>query len=681
MANFDALFQNTQSKLDLGSALLQSAQSGAMLGQSFRQQDAALLAVQEANRAERAAAFEMSVRAARAVGEAQDREFQRSQMVLNNELARSQLRLNQDEMAFRRDEFNARLPLEERRVAVGEGQLKVSERDLEMEREEVQRRQRIQNRILGGMGLPSGDGSIDTTLLGGDDGGSDQLVFEGEMTTFSHLDELRDPQDRGVGFTGKSTAGVPGVSINQSQFEAQFGKVPKESIERDFEVEIIGSDGTLIGTLPIVDRGPSDEVIAQKGGVLDVTAAGIVQLGGQLETEGGYIMGHSLKGPHKFVVRRKGAAPNATEAPAGELNPEEELNRLSREDREGASVRVANGTRPEDPNYNPDYIEDLPPRERIPFRRRAMQEQRELVEAESIVELESEVMETQKALLDAQIEESRRFNASFDIPIPDPALTKQRVDLSVKESQLFREKQKLKLHRSRIEANIEAATPKFTNMPFTAQKEVGQILSVNSRLARAKKIFDEEIKEHTQGRIQGVITKLKNVAIEETDWSELQSILIGVVPTMARGIFQEVGVLTDRDMARYRSVLPDITNSSTLNDALFMAIELMLADVAKKNVSSSSLGGTDIAALRELFISEFGPDIIGTAGLKTPEAIEEVESEQTARAAEQAKIEANNADPQKPSHGKGRYKKDPVTGEDVLFVWDAVTGQYRRAVK
>lgn len=144
------------------------------------------------------------------------------------------------------------------------------------------------------------------------------FLGQGSLSTFSHLGDLRDPEDSGIGFNSNRTADIPGVSINQKSFESAFPGETKDSIMNDFEVDIIDSSGNLRGTLPIVDRGPSDSVLQRQGGqVLDVTAAGIRELGGELLTEGGKITGHTLQGDHTFRVRRKDGLTIGPPAPDG----------------------------------------------------------------------------------------------------------------------------------------------------------------------------------------------------------------------------------------------------------------------------------------------------------------------------------------------------------------------------
>lgn len=196
MAAIDHLLSSLSSNLDLGASMVQSAQTGASLGQSFRAQDAALTAKAAENRAQNAAAFEMAVRAGKAYGEAQDRALKQDQ--LKAEAARSSrtLDIQEEQNRLRAEELQADLYYsgrrdrrEDRRLGLEENKFDAERQDARREATERANARRAINQAAGGIpvdtgngqrfseadlpysegGPVSGQGGIDTSLFPGGD--------------------------------------------------------------------------------------------------------------------------------------------------------------------------------------------------------------------------------------------------------------------------------------------------------------------------------------------------------------------------------------------------------------------------------------------------------------------------------------------------------------------------------
>ena len=96
----EQLLAQTQDKLDLGSALSASAQSGSTIAQNFRQADATMLAARQQAVTEQSIAFETAVRAGKSLGEGVQRQ-------LDNKVKARQM--DQEDLRLRQAASHARL--------------------------------------------------------------------------------------------------------------------------------------------------------------------------------------------------------------------------------------------------------------------------------------------------------------------------------------------------------------------------------------------------------------------------------------------------------------------------------------------------------------------------------------------------------------------------------------------
>lgn len=95
---------------------------------------------------------------------------------------------------------------------------------------------------------------------------------------------------------------------------------------------------------------------------------------------------------------------------------------------------------------------------------------------------------------------------------------------------------------------------------------------------------------------------------------ELKASLVAIVPQLARGIYGEVGVLTDTDVERYTKTLPNLTSTTDVNKAL-TALTL-------RNVRSAFVGQLESMAAA-------GRDVSGFVGIyqQMSSTIEQIENE------------------------------------------------------
>lgn len=81
------------------------------------------------------------------------------------------------------------------------------------------------------------------------------------------------------------------------------------------------------------------------------------------------------------------------------------------------------------------------------------------------------------------------------------------------------------------------------------------------------------------GRTRKLLTELGG----DTDAKAINAIIQGLIPTVARGIFGEVGVLTDADINNYKKTLPNLTSTEDQNKA----VSIIMYDVLSRSLQST----------------------------------------------------------------------------------------------
>tara|TARA_R100001530_G_scaffold13892_1_gene12703 strand:- start:160 stop:540 length:381 start_codon:yes stop_codon:yes gene_type:complete len=75
-----------------------------------------------------------------------------------------------------------------------------------------------------------------------------------------------------------------------------------------------------------------------------------------------------------------------------------------------------------------------------------------------------------------------------------------------------------------------------------------------------------------------------------------------MIPTVARGIFGEVGVLTDTDIANYRKVLPTVTNTQSENELVTLILMDVLEDSLETTLTTASKTGQNVSRFESTYL-------------------------------------------------------------------------------
>ena len=169
--------------------------------------------------------------------------------------------------------------------------------------------------------------------------------------------------------------------------------------------------------------------------------------------------------------------------------------------------------------------------------------------------------------------------------------------------------------------------------PADAAKTAQSILSEQRKAAtersaqRGKPMTGEQVSQLTQidsvantlqmldSRVQGVpdkdrgpfYGKARGVNPYDKQAQEIAALTTGVVTPMARGVFNEVGVITATDEARYRAMLPTLSDTPDISRTKMANLKTLLRDSKIAQIENMKKAGLDVGGFEEdlgLLVSE-----------------------------------------------------------------------------
>jgi hypothetical protein len=141
------------------------------------------------------------------------------------------------------------------------------------------------------------------------------------------------------------------------------------------------------------------------------------------------------------------------------------------------------------------------------------------------------------------------------------------------------------------------------------QSEVADITNIESTAATMRKIEEAfgKMSGNKQGPIVGLLTG-KNPYDEQI--RELEKLIDMVTPSLARGVFREVGVLTDADIQRYRSMLPQAKTDPAIAKNILNQLKDKIQTTYTTALTNYGNAGRDVSnfdAKRQLFAPQVVP--------------------------------------------------------------------------
>ncbi len=144
-------------------------------------------------------------------------------------------------------------------------------------------------------------------------------------------------------------------------------------------------------------------------------------------------------------------------------------------------------------------------------------------------------------------------------------------------------------------AAADKAAQRGKPMTSTEVEKISQLDSVAYSLDLLQQKLDE-IPATDRGPIAGRIDKANPYNVKA---QEIQNIITSITPGLARGVFGEVGVLTDSDMARYSGLLPNPAIPKDLADKNMANLREKLADSKIKQIETMRKAGMDVGGFEE----------------------------------------------------------------------------------
>ncbi len=104
--------------------------------------------------------------------------------------------------------------------------------------------------------------------------------------------------------------------------------------------------------------------------------------------------------------------------------------------------------------------------------------------------------------------------------------------------------------------------------------------------------------ETTTGPILGIIRSNNPYDVKA---QEIQAAITATVPQLARGIYGEVGVLTDSDVARYVQTLPNVKSTSEVNKAIMGLTLRNIRSAFVSNLEAMAAAGRDVSGFSNIY--------------------------------------------------------------------------------
>lgn len=126
-------------------------------------------------------------------------------------------------------------------------------------------------------------------------------------------------------------------------------------------------------------------------------------------------------------------------------------------------------------------------------------------------------------------------------------------------------------------------------------RKLQSILGVRNQIEAIKGSYANADASPWVGKIRQQWNK---VAKGDAPASELDAMIIATVPGLARGVFGEVGVLTDADMERYRRLFPTLDTPEQTAAALSTVLETALNRAAKSFLDVAEISQYDVNGIK-----------------------------------------------------------------------------------
>jgi hypothetical protein len=112
---------------------------------------------------------------------------------------------------------------------------------------------------------------------------------------------------------------------------------------------------------------------------------------------------------------------------------------------------------------------------------------------------------------------------------------------------------------------------------------------------------------------------LRSINPYDTDAQVLKAQLNSLIPNLARGVYGEVGVLTDADIVNYAKTIPNLTSTNDVNNAVLAMTLDTIAGGYKKQLRTLAASGRDVSGFVSLYEEIKSQADSLKAGLQVPQ--------------------------------------------------------------
>jgi hypothetical protein len=173
--------------------------------------------------------------------------------------------------------------------------------------------------------------------------------------------------------------------------------------------------------------------------------------------------------------------------------------------------------------------------------------------------------------------------------------------------------------------NSERNKPKTSQgkiLTDTATQKLNALQLVDQSLPMLKAAYDKIRDRVTTGPIGNKFAGKD--ALYDPDYNDLNSQVNQLVPMLARGVFGEVGVLTDEDVRRYANLLPNAATDPKVADRLFDTLKQKLKIAKRTTVKTFKDAGYNVQGFEDLLKdSDEQPSVAQASQPASPAGIKE----------------------------------------------------------
>ena len=144
--------------------------------------------------------------------------------------------------------------------------------------------------------------------------------------------------------------------------------------------------------------------------------------------------------------------------------------------------------------------------------------------------------------------------------------------------------------------DLRASESNSGKLTATQEDKVSKIFNVSNQMNQMKEAYD---KLRADGKTGALIGKFTSKNFTDADIQEFAATVQGVIPTIARGVFNEVGVLTDNDIKQYAKAIGGIDTPDAAYDKIFSNMLENVRSNAEVTLKNGANGGANVSRFAE----------------------------------------------------------------------------------